>query len=257
MRRLLLGAGVTLAVLAAPAWGSTRGVDVKDFEFTPANVTIIRGDRVTWTFRDGDHSVTSDPSSSEHFDSDPLIPEHGFPSHAVGATFSHDFNTSSTFAYHCKLHDFMHGKVVVKPPGSDVTAPVVSGVKITPGRTCRKKKHCKRRGTKIAFRLSEPATVRITFKRKKGKSPKAVKRQAKAGKRTVKLSLKRVPRGSYTVKLVATDAAGNKSSVAKRTFKVKGPAASRRSRRRDARSPRRRTRRSARPRTRRRGSPRA
>ena len=210
MRGLIVGGGVTLAFLAAPAWGATTGVAVEDFDFAPADITITQGDRVTWTFEGQNHSVTSDASSAEKFDSDPGNP---FPLHPAGTTYSHDFKTPGSFSYHCKVHSSMTGTVKVNPAGGgpppDTMAPAVSQVKVKAGRTCKGRKNCKKRPTKISFQLSEAARVRITFKRSKGKQPKPVSRQAPAGKTTVKLSTKRLRRGRYKMKLVATDASGN------------------------------------------------
>jgi hypothetical protein len=73
----------------------------------------------------------------------------------------------------------------------------------------------------VTFQLSEAAGVRITFKRAKGKQPKPVVRQEPAGQHSVKLSLKRLPRGRYAMKLVATDASGNASAPVKRTVRVR------------------------------------
>ena len=222
MRGLIVGGGVTLAFLAAPAWGATKDVTVEDFDFSPANITITQGDRVTWTFEGENHSVTSDSDSAEKFDSDPGNP---FPLHPAGTKYSHDFFKAGSFSYHCKVHSSMTGTVTVTPAGGgpppDTTAPAVSQVKVKAGRTCRHKKNCKRRGTKISFQLSEPARVRITFKRSKGKQPKPVSRQEPAGKSTVKLGLKRLPRGRYKMKLVATDVSGNAAKPVRRKFRIR------------------------------------
>jgi plastocyanin len=224
MRRLLLGAGLTLACLVAPAWGATKDVNVEDNFFSPAKVTIVQGDRVTWHWKGQNHSVTSDSDSAEKFDSDPTNPEPLHPPEPV--TFSHDFKKVGTFNYHCKIHSTMHGTVVVKPasggPPPDTTPPAVNSVKVRAGRSCHKRKHCRKRATKITFQLSEPARVRITFKRSsKGKQPKPVVRQAPAGQTSVKRSLKQLPRGRYAMKLVATDTSGNAAKPVKRTVRVR------------------------------------
>jgi plastocyanin len=224
MRRLLLGAGVMVAFLVAPAWGATKDVTVENFDFSPGTVTITQGDRVTWHWSDANHSVTSDPGSAEKFDSDPGDPQPLHPPEPT--TFSHDFMKAGTFTYHCKVHPSMQGKVVVKPPAGsgpppDTTPPAVNSVKVRAGRSCHKRKHCKKRATKITFQLSEAARVRITFKRSKGKQPKPVVRQAPAGQTTVKRSVKQLPRGRYAMKLIATDASGNASKPVKRTVRVR------------------------------------
>jgi len=47
------------------------------------------------------HTTTSD---SPGWDSGPLSP---------GAAFTRTFNTPGTYAYHCNIHTFMHGTVIV------------------------------------------------------------------------------------------------------------------------------------------------
>jgi amicyanin len=78
-------------------------VTIKDFEFTPATVTIKVGGTVTWTNNGPTtHSVTADDGS---FDSGNL---------SQGKTFSHTFQTAGTFSYHCSPHPFMKANVVVE-----------------------------------------------------------------------------------------------------------------------------------------------
>ena len=210
--------------LVAPAWADTKDVTVGNFAFTPDTVHVAPGGTVSWRFAgpDTNHSVTSDSGQTESFDSDP---GNDSPLHAPGTTFSHTFPSEGRFTYHCKVHSFMHGTVVVGTPPSrpprDTTPPRVSGVKVRAGRSCHKRKHCHKRATRISFQLSEAARVRIAFKRAKGKRPKPVVRQEPAGPSRVKLSLKRLPRGRYVVRLVATDAAGNASDPVKRKLRVR------------------------------------
>src|SRR3954452_21183075 len=217
MRRLLLAAGATLGLLVAPAWGATSDVSVKNDAFTPAAVTINPGDTVTWTFNgtdpfDLDHTVTSDSGQPESFDSDPGTVS---PVHMTGDQFSHTFNSPGVFTYHCKVHSFMHGKVTVLGPGGtpppDTQAPKVSGLTVKGGKVCPKKaRQCKKRATRISFRSNEGGTYRVTFKRSGGgRSPSGVRKALKKGANTLTLSTKRVPKGRYTLTLVATDKAGN------------------------------------------------
>ncbi len=71
--------------------------------FTPASVPVAKGDTVEWTNRMGmTHTVT--PDNDE------------FPgSGAMGQnkTFSHVFCDAGTVDYHCEIHPFMTGKVIV------------------------------------------------------------------------------------------------------------------------------------------------
>jgi plastocyanin len=65
-------------------------------------LTVNVGSKVTWTNTDSvTHTVTSDNGV---FGSGDLAPN---------ATFSYTFNTTGTFAYHCSIHTYMTGTVIV------------------------------------------------------------------------------------------------------------------------------------------------
>lgn len=68
-------------------------IEVGNFFFTPAQVTIRTGQRVTWVLVGGTHNVRADDDS---FTSGP-------PS-AAWTTFTQTFNDAGTFGYYCELH---------------------------------------------------------------------------------------------------------------------------------------------------------
>ena len=81
--------------------------------YAPENVTVVIGvnNTVEWTNNDTqnggtDHTVTSlsVPSGAASFDSGIL---------AEGATFTQTFTTPGTYEYHCTIHAWMTGSVVV------------------------------------------------------------------------------------------------------------------------------------------------
>ncbi len=70
--------------------------------YDPASVTVAKGSTVTWTNTDGTtHTVTFDAG-----------PDCGRMSQ--GATVSRTFSDAGSFAYHCTIHSFMKGTVVVQ-----------------------------------------------------------------------------------------------------------------------------------------------
>ncbi|MFZ2411225.1 MAG: cupredoxin family copper-binding protein [Candidatus Methanoperedens sp.] len=84
--------------------GDIKGttVDIKDFAFDPATVTIAKGTMVTWIQKDSaQHTVTE---INNVFSSDTL---------SQGQTFSYTFNEAGTFEYSCHIHPSMRGKVIV------------------------------------------------------------------------------------------------------------------------------------------------
>jgi plastocyanin len=87
---------------SAPAGGGST-VEIMNFMFMPGSLTVPVGTTVTWKFDDStDHTVTADDNS---FASSPM---------ANGQTFTHTFSSAGTVAYHCSIHPFMKGTIVVK-----------------------------------------------------------------------------------------------------------------------------------------------
>jgi len=75
-------------------------VEMKNFSFNPASVTVKKGGKVTWTNRDSaKHDVTGDGWQSELFGKD--------------GSFSKIFDAAGTFDYHCTPHPNMTGKIIV------------------------------------------------------------------------------------------------------------------------------------------------
>lgn len=104
-----LAATAATGAVAIPAlaFGGARSSRVHDvvlqnIRFHPADLSIKRGDTVTWLWRDSGirHNVTGS----------------GFKSRTMGSgSFSIRFTKSGTFNYHCTIHvhEGMVGKVVV------------------------------------------------------------------------------------------------------------------------------------------------
>jgi plastocyanin len=93
---------VSTAAPAAPVAGNAVNID--NFVFAPATLTVPAGSTVTWTNKDEEpHTVVADDGS--------------FHSPGMGsqATFSYTFSKAGTFDYVCSIHPFMHATVVVTP----------------------------------------------------------------------------------------------------------------------------------------------
>ncbi len=102
------------------AQGSNRSADpsvtIADFSFTPATITVHVGDTVTWINNGPSaHTATADDGS---FNTGVL---------QKGQSASVTFHRPGTFGYHCAIHPFMHGTVVVlgnpKTPSPEHTTP--------------------------------------------------------------------------------------------------------------------------------------
>src|SRR6266576_903305 len=96
---------VACGLLALPlvAFAATSAVNIQNSAFAPAATTIKVGDTVTWTNRDAfSHTSTSDAGA---WDTGVIT---------AGASRSFTFTSAGTFAYHCSIHSFMKGTVVVQ-----------------------------------------------------------------------------------------------------------------------------------------------
>jgi plastocyanin len=104
------GDGATPSASAAPpassgtaAASSGSTVEIDNFMFMPATLTVPAGTTVTWKFDDStQHTVTA---ADKSFASPPM---------AGGQTYTHTFTAAGTVAYHCSIHPFMTGTIIVK-----------------------------------------------------------------------------------------------------------------------------------------------
>jgi plastocyanin len=94
------GSGGSAAAAAASA-SATKTVQIKGFAFKPATVKVGRGSRVVFS----NSSNVTHTATAAGFDTKRIAP---------GESAAVRFKTAGTFAYHCKIHSFMKGKVVVE-----------------------------------------------------------------------------------------------------------------------------------------------
>jgi plastocyanin len=104
-----------LLLIAGPAIAANGSVSIKEsderYAYTPRTVYVNVGETVTWT-NDSDAPHTVDSDSGDELESGNFTEDQ---------TFEHTFDAAGTFAYHCDIHDYMKGTVVVLAAG--VTAP--------------------------------------------------------------------------------------------------------------------------------------
>jgi plastocyanin len=99
----LTAAGVAAVTAAA----SPATVDIDNFSFTPAALTVTAGTTVTWKNEDDSPHRIGDKDGT-------------FKSAALDTddTFSHTFAAPGEYPYICTIHPYMVGKIIVKPAGS-------------------------------------------------------------------------------------------------------------------------------------------
>ena len=93
-------AGETLVKTAA----SAATVQIDNFAFTPATLTITAGTTVTW--KNEDDSPHRIGGKGGTFAS---------PALDTDGTFSRTFATPGEYSYICTIHPYMVGKIIVKP----------------------------------------------------------------------------------------------------------------------------------------------
>jgi amicyanin len=93
------------ATAAAPAAMADTTVTIDNFTYSPAQLTVPAGTKVTWTNHDDvPHTVTS-PTKPRLIDS---------PTLDTDQSFSFTFREPGTYDYFCGVHPKMTGKVIVK-----------------------------------------------------------------------------------------------------------------------------------------------
>ncbi len=97
------GESGTATDTGAAATPQTYTINIQNFAFSPAQLTIKKGDSVTWTNLDSvAHTATSDTGA---FDSGSL---------GKNASWTRTFNETGTFNYHCAPHTYMTAKIIVE-----------------------------------------------------------------------------------------------------------------------------------------------
>jgi plastocyanin len=88
---------------ATPASGGSA-VSISNFKFAPASLTVKSGAKVTVTNEDSTaHTATADDGKS--FDTGPLN---------QGSSQTISVSKPGSYAYHCSIHPFMKGTIVVQ-----------------------------------------------------------------------------------------------------------------------------------------------
>ena len=227
-------AGVTVAaVLAMPGaafadvtFQATDGTlpDGSDNRWTPNTATVKVGETVKWTFAGTTipHNLRSGAGWDKR--SDPAV---------MGPDVTNTFTAPGTYEFYCELHATpMRGTVTVTdetgapppppppPPLSeqpfvnDFPAPTVLEVRdeVAP-KLDRVSVRRVRKGAKVRLRLSEGGKVAIELTR-----GKVVKRRAvEVARGTTTITVSGLRAGTYSVRVTATDLAGNAANALKRT----------------------------------------
>jgi len=91
---------------ATPVTGDAGGLEVNiiGFAFSPMELKVKFGDSVTWTNSDSaPHTIVSDSGSEIKSDSI-----------SNGEIYTHKFESTGTYAYHCGIHPNMKASIIVE-----------------------------------------------------------------------------------------------------------------------------------------------
>jgi len=81
---------------------SPNTIEIKNFSFTPSDLTVTAGTTVTWNQNDSaSHTIVSDGLFTS-------------PTLATGKTYSFKFEKAGEYSYYCSIHPSMKGKITVK-----------------------------------------------------------------------------------------------------------------------------------------------
>jgi plastocyanin len=100
-----LGAVLLASATVSPARADEATINIDNFTFSPAVVTVKAGTKVVWINRDDIPHLVTDAAQKRAYKS---------PALDTGDAFSFVFATPGTYKYFCALHPMMQGTVVVK-----------------------------------------------------------------------------------------------------------------------------------------------
>jgi len=109
---LLVCAGFFTALAVQPTSAqSAVSITINNYAFTPNKITVVIGvnNTVTWTMEQSGvpyHTVTPNPGDPDE--------SWGSGQLTTGMSYSFTFTVAGTYGYHCSLHTYMTGTVVVE-----------------------------------------------------------------------------------------------------------------------------------------------
>lgn len=105
---------------------SANSVTIKDMAFSPANISVAKGTKVTWTNNDSITHTVTESDSQKGPASQPLSP---------GSSYSFTFDQAGTFHYHCTIHPEMTGTVTVTDTSAATPSNSSNTTNTTPAQT--------------------------------------------------------------------------------------------------------------------------
>src|SRR6266849_932619 len=135
---VVVGLGLPAAASALPAQNSIlatnspqitqisipigAGITQSSQGFSPSSVTVVIGVNNTVTWTDNDNKMDANGYEPRHI---VAANDKSFTSNslAVGDQFTYTFTAPGTYTYHCSIHSWMNGDVIVKGTATATTTP--------------------------------------------------------------------------------------------------------------------------------------
>jgi plastocyanin len=93
---------LALLMLSASVWAADKQIEIHDYAFVPADITVPIGTKITWINRDETpHTVAE---NDKQFRS---------PALDTDEQYTRTFDKPGTYQYYCTLHSQMRGKIIV------------------------------------------------------------------------------------------------------------------------------------------------
>jgi plastocyanin len=131
LKRALPASLLLTVVMAGSALAATTNVDIVNFAYSPATVTVKLGDTIHWT---NTTPTTSHTSTSDTTNPDGSAGVHWWSSGTIlhGATFDFLFTAAGAFTYHCTIHPtLMKGTISVAPKVKPTSGAAGTKFKVT------------------------------------------------------------------------------------------------------------------------------
>ena len=189
---VFLGVGVLLLTPASAA-AADGFMSAQDFQFAPASVEVLPGEKVDFNFEGPSfHTATLRSGQVDSYNSRVTGP---------GFTKSHRFRHRGRFGLLCLVHPSMRATVQVGAP--ETGKPRIGSLGARTGRGA----------VRLTFRLSERSLVTVAI------GSRRVRRVLAGGRRSI--LVRGLRRGRHTARLAARDGWSNRSAVVRRGFSLR------------------------------------
>lgn len=205
MKALVVTVIMSITMAGSTFSQDTTEVLMENFKFSPDTITVQKGEVVKWIQNvDGTpHNTVSGTISGGDCSPDSLWESPLYSD--KGKTFSFKFDTVGAFSYYCEPHCGieMYGLVTVEDPSTGIADKSESlNVKAYPNPVQNR--------LKVVTNLSDVTNVKLSVINMQGRVLKEASYQNLNGKQSLNVDMRRMPAGSYFLRIRTNDQAVRK-----------------------------------------------